>query len=1061
MTVSGDLDVSAEHPLASELSSLRAAVTRFQDEAYSSSLKLQRHSLEVANTHDRISQLQRENELLKSELAILRANPHPDASSQAHPAVQQAQQLTLALRKLSDKLSLTEQALWERTTQLAQATGEAAHAKLTAESAYELAARTRGREEAGKSRELELEWKVKAAEEAAKMSDLVVNEYADLVRALEAKAGTRPSMHSPSISSSSSSSSSLAGASNANTNSTPSLADILSAGKLGLQRLLSEFSTATEKLQAEIVQLHGELAASESKREAERKGFDHSRVELGKAQFDLQQLKLDDNAAAKMVSRYMKFSQKSANLLQDAMTTLKTRHTATVETLTGQLSQLSSQLHFSESQTEKLRRALDELGGELMKEAYGRRMEVALRIRMVNREEKLREDLERWVLRAEEAVARDPADARLVHGTMVQGARAFLLNALGGASGSSSGSLARMAVAQKAVENLTAELEFETARRLETARLVTLQEVGIFEDRDLSMNHPLSDPPSERSTASSHHKPTVDALRQSSVTSEVSVPLVEVHSPNAARDLQTKVHAASIVDVQGTSRPSNVNGGVENDISVLEQHPESLPVQNLVLKASQRPLPPSPKLDEHLIDAQVSPIVPGLTLSEEVPHATSGIGEKEVQQATVPLNITPTYDILPDATTADFGLAVPEIPVLSDETTEQETRYSLHQDDGHDHLSLSQPIIPQLPPVTASGTLSPLSSLSSPQILAASPLLVSMDHSPNNLNVSQRNPHPLIAELRKTHRRYDDLQRAFRDCHITLEALTKNVPSGIGTATSSASSIPSEVLRVALQRLNDYTEDARVELEIRTADETLVVRGFETLLSVPGALSSPSTSSLSSAPPKNDVAPSQPEVEAQVEAFIAGTDSSVEKARGSLSRKLEDIQHDIAVLKRAIHDEFVPPSPPQTAPATNGNTNGGGWSSWIRSSPSTPSSATTGMGPAPTFGNVMTAPRLRHSPSLNFPTQSSRKTLGEASNNPLASLGLKVPMPGYVPHVTQVPPPRSRTVSTMYMLGLGARRPTGSFPSPSPKEAVPSLRLQLQDTETNSEDDTDVDEEIE
>jgi hypothetical protein len=74
---------------------------------------------------------------------------------------------------------------------LAHATGEASKAKLASEGAYELAARTRGREEAGKVRETELEWKVKAAEEAVKMSDLVVNEYADLVRSLEAKAGIR------------------------------------------------------------------------------------------------------------------------------------------------------------------------------------------------------------------------------------------------------------------------------------------------------------------------------------------------------------------------------------------------------------------------------------------------------------------------------------------------------------------------------------------------------------------------------------------------------------------------------------------------------------------------------------------------------------------------------------------------------------------------------------------------------------------------------------------------------------------------------------------------------
>lgn len=83
-----------------------------------------------------------------------------------------------------------------------------------------------------------------------------------------------------------------------------------------------------------------------------------------------------------------------------------------------------------------------------------------------------------------------------------------------------------------------------------------------------------------------------------------------------------------------------------------------------------------------------------------------------------------------------------------------------------------------------------------------------------------------------------------------------------------------------------------------------------------------------------------------------------------------------------------------------------------------------GPGPVPTFGNVMTSPRLRHSPSLNFPVQSKK-------GDPFASLGLRVPMPSYVLQGTPQAPQKSRTVSTMYMLGLGASRPSvnGSFVS--------------------------------
>jgi hypothetical protein len=246
-------------------------------------------------------QLERENVVLKSEIVALRAHPHPDSSPQAHPAVTQVQHLTLSLRRLSDKLSLTEEALLTRTMELAHATGEASKAKLAAEGAYELAARTRGREEAGKVRETELEWKVKAAEEAVKMSDLVVNEYADLVRSLEAKAGIR------SRSDSSSSMLDHASAMDSSSEATgpPTLADSLVKGKLGLQRLLSEFSTTTEGLQAELIRLHGELAVSEAKCEADGRSAALVRDELARAQFELEKLKLEDNTAAKIVSRYM------------------------------------------------------------------------------------------------------------------------------------------------------------------------------------------------------------------------------------------------------------------------------------------------------------------------------------------------------------------------------------------------------------------------------------------------------------------------------------------------------------------------------------------------------------------------------------------------------------------------------------------------------------------------------------------------------------------------------------------------------------------------------------
>jgi hypothetical protein len=92
------------------------------------------------------------------------------------------------------------------------------------------------------------------------------------------------------------------------------LATSLAEGKLGLQRLLSEFSTAIEKLQTEIFCLHGEFATLQIQYEAERRNAELSRVQLANAQFELQKLRLDDNTAAKIVSRYMWVPRSSVNV---------------------------------------------------------------------------------------------------------------------------------------------------------------------------------------------------------------------------------------------------------------------------------------------------------------------------------------------------------------------------------------------------------------------------------------------------------------------------------------------------------------------------------------------------------------------------------------------------------------------------------------------------------------------------------------------------------------------------------------------------------------------------
>ncbi|SJL12305.1 uncharacterized protein ARMOST_15728 [Armillaria ostoyae] len=789
---------SDEHPFSLELASLKGAVSRFQDEAHSASVKLQRHALNTSNSHERLIQLERENALLKSELGVLRANPHSD-TSESHPAVLQSHELTLSLRRLSDKLSLTEDALLERTTQVAVANAELAKAKDAAEGAYALAARIRGREEEGKVRERDLEKQLREAQEHNKMSDLVVSEYADYVRSLDGRTSMSPRLP-PNTS--------------------------LSEAKSGIHKLFDDFSAESEELHAKVDRLEGELAIAHSKYEAEIRNKENNRVELAKAQAELEKLKLEDTSAAKMVSRYMKFSQAATNRLQASLVSMKERHAATVNTLSTQISVLSSQLEQSHANAEKLRLALDEVGGDVMREAFGRRREVSLRIRMVAREESIEEWLRRWTLRVEEGIERGD-DASTLLEKMLRDAHGFTTDLNG-----PSEAMGRIVVAKNAVETLVEELRIQTARRFELEKFVVL-------------------PP---------------------------------------------------------------------------------------IPAHQKNLPEPPPSEE--------------TKEEEVKTAPETEGPED-----------------------------------------QSNMISIHQPS----------------PRLASQSTSIFDEVTPSESSSSSSTLVTSDP----VAFAPKAESSLLAELTQVSRRYDDMQRAFRDCHHALQELKNQL-----SATNS-----SQVFHTAAERLNDYAEDARVELEIRIADEALLAHGFETILTVPGALDD-----------KSGESPTLEEVEAQVDAFISGSDPAVKKAQQNLSQKLDDIQHDIAAIKQAIHDpELLSPIPPSPS---------SGWISWT-SRPSSPS--------ATTFGNVMTNPKLRQAQSMNFPTR----------KDPYANLGLRVSMP-LSPPVSSVSVenrgPRPRTLSALYSLGL-ARNASGTLgsgfipPTPSRENHV--------EEETEDEDDADDEDDVE
>ncbi|KAI0647507.1 hypothetical protein C8Q79DRAFT_959824 [Trametes meyenii] len=986
-----------DHPLALELASLHAAVARYQHEAHATSLKLQRHSLEASQALDHARALERENARLKQEAVVLRANPDTNPTQ----ATFQVPELTLALRRLSDKLTSVEETLAARTEELIDARSELAKAQNEIEVARALAEDARAREEEGLAREREIERKLKAAEEERRMADLVVQEYAELVRKLEGRA------RGPSSSSSASS----VDLQRSGTGSTVTLADNLSEGKLGLQRLLEEFNGQNERLEAEISKLHGDNALLYKELEVARLAAERDRIELTKASHELDLYRADDNTAAKMVSRYMKFSQSSTDTLQKAMDALKARHTATLATINMELVQLQHALEHERSETERLRFALDELTEDIAREAFGRRREVSLRLAFLGREENLAESLRRWTRRARESLERSSGDTgdgeldamvlREVFARAVLDAEGLLdlLNGQPSVEGESPrGSIARLVLAQDAVSALTHELQEETVRRLKTERkLAQLETLDHLEIPAQQVNNLLAQPTPHRARGGKPEESLLADVTPSSAPdvspTEVSKkdpssealtsPGLSIEEPIIAPSLDTSSHIPpSELSSDSTDTTSPVEGSPQPDTSPNDTHGSpNAPTSTTIDQSLPNETTTSAPQSTAVCTVMRAPSVPAIPHVDNVPSIQLPLVESE-----------PTPEPLPTSAPVPFPQNAFErnhVPQVS--STSVTAR-------------VDSPRAPK-------ASVPPPLQLDTVDDFELSPLPI---RPPSPTAGNDNRSSSLVANLARVEHRYDSVQRGFRDCHIALKDLKKTLTE-LPAPSSGPPSDMHALLRKAVDRLGDFNEDARVELEIRIADEERVASGYEALLSIPGALSHSDDTEKVDAD----------EMLKEVGAFIDGTDRTVAKAVQSFSQKLDDLEHDIASIKRTLHELALAPSEESLSATVSSARPSPSWSAWTPSFLSPPRSSS----PAPpTFGSVMTSPRLRHSSSFSHPRESS----AESPTDPLAGLGLRIAVPAPIRSPTQggLSPasggpqragPRQRTTSGMFMLGLGMR----------------------------------------
>lgn len=731
-----------------------------------------------------------------------------------------------------------------------------------------------------------------------------------------------------------------------------------------------------------------------------------------------------------------------------------------MSTLSSESQLLLTRIRSLELQNEHLRSSLDELGGEVLKEKYGRRREIGLRIRMGGREERTVEGLRRWLRQSEEAVKRldcreiGVQDETVEHQkallTLSQDARIFLDSLeRGGADEetaiSISGPQARELIARGGVDELLEELRLETERRVMLQMNGNDKPVVMAEDGNLESNSREFSP------------------HQGDRNSEV---IFLPKDNQTRRDEKTLMAPLSISDVEDGSAESGLSPVIVPQ-SISSQHGEkdedTTPDQMITQNSDDSPRLEGPS-SEHHDPTNESPIV------EQPCHSTSAPLPKTNTLSDVSLSIPRVQaDVHTDSSfllsPKDSSLSYPASPVVSCPPS------------CHDR------ILPDFLERLKTDDASPIS---------LSPLTshfpdLGIKHMPE-ARPQETLPHPLLAELAEINKRYDVVQREFRDCHLALEGLKLSLAS-LSSSQSGASStevhfFPVESLRMAVARLDDFTEDVRVELEIKIGDEALLIKGYEALLQVPGALSSYTRSvdvsrSASDAQGAGDDIPFGRSIEGQIKAFVDGTDTTVKRTREMFKAKLEDVQHDIAILKRAIHDpesilseQILPASASSSSTSlptfqkveqgSNPTTHPvGGWSSWIRGSSSRPITPSS-------YGNIITSPRSRqsslHTMDHKFTEGESSRGLGilgsfigltgkdaSPSRDPLNVLSLRIAMPslstdGYgvggnglvsstpmsalsgsirspsYPSglgVGPPPTPRPRTSSTMYMLGLG------------------------------------------
>lgn len=260
-------------------------------------------------------------------------------------------------------------------------------------------------------------------------------------------------------------------------------------GQRGVARLFKDFTSVVSGKDKEIARLQNRVDELEVALGALREQLESETTALVDAQAERDRVLRDDASAAKVVERYMTFSQKAHETVHSHLGHLRSRTAATQATLRNEAAVLKRRLELEIERSNRLRTATEEMADELGKEAAGRRREVTMRLQLIAAEEARARKAESWLDRVRrfrsegKEIDRDLLDPLLDEATTIlapvgpvepkaAGKWRGMFNRRKTASAPATAtpdeeSLARIFLAEELVQHLVNDLQIETERRME------------------------------------------------------------------------------------------------------------------------------------------------------------------------------------------------------------------------------------------------------------------------------------------------------------------------------------------------------------------------------------------------------------------------------------------------------------------------------------------------------------------------------------------------------------------------------------------------------------------